>query len=322
MTLLACEDLHVHYRLGGAPGRRAPRVRAVDGVSLALRRGETLGLVGESGCGKSTLARALLRLVEPTSGTVRFDGTELTGLPEARLRPLRRRMQMIFQDPSASLDPRMTVGAQVGEALAIHGLPAGPGPVAALLGRVGLEAEHAGRYPHALSGGQRQRVGIARALAVAPELLVADEAVSALDVSVQAQILGLLQDLRDEAGLTLLFISHDLRVVEHVSDRVAVMYLGRIVEELPADRLFAEARHPYTRALLAAVPYPDPRRRRAPVLLEGEVPSPLDPPRGCPFHPRCPVAVAACAEDVPPMRAVDGAHRVACLRADAPAASE
>jgi oligopeptide/dipeptide ABC transporter ATP-binding protein len=298
--------------------RRTALVRAVDRVSLAIQPGETLGLVGESGCGKSTLGRTLLRLLEPTGGSIRFEGQALEDLPPARLRPFRRHMQMIFQDPYASLNPRMTVGATLAEPLEIHRLAASGRErderVAALLEEVGLPPDAARRYPHEFSGGQRQRIGIARALAVKPRFIVADEPISALDVSIQAQIVNLLVELQQRERLTYLFISHDLKIVQHISDRVAVMYLGRVVELAPAEGLYREPLHPYTRALLSAVPVPDPTRKRLRIVLEGDVPSPLDPPPGCPFHPRCPVRdkVPACFTELPPLRELRPGHTVAC----------
>ncbi len=295
-------------------------VRAVDNVSLYVRHGETLGLVGESGCGKSTLGRTLLRLLEPTYGRVVFDGTDVTKLSQSALRPLRRRMQIIFQDPYSSLNPRMTVRAIVGEAIQIHRLATdatdADRKVRALLDRVGLRADAIDRYPHEFSGGQRQRIGIARALAVEPDFIVCDEPISALDVSIQAQIVNLLLDLQRDLGLSYLFISHDLKIVEFVSHRVAVMYLGRIVELGPAQGLYERRYHPYTRALLSAIPVADPKQRRLRILLEGDVPSPLDPPPGCAFHPRCPRAEKGkCDVEAPTLEEVEGGsgHRVACF---------
>ena len=298
-------------------GRGHAELRAVDGVSLDVMPGETLGLVGESGCGKSTLGRLLLRLHEPTSGRVYFDGHDITDLSQSALRPFRRKMQIIFQDPYSSLNPRMTVQAALSEALRVHGMVSSASEererIASLLDRVGLRPEHMRRYPHEFSGGQRQRIGIARALAVSPSFIVADEPVSALDVSIQAQIVNLLSDLQAELGLSYLFIAHDLHVVEHVSRRVAVMYLGRVVELASSDQLYENPRHPYTEALLSAAPEPDPSARKRRVLLEGDVPSPLDPPSGCAFHPRCPIAQKGlCDEEVPALRTLDRDHEVAC----------
>ncbi|MEW6443494.1 MAG: dipeptide ABC transporter ATP-binding protein [bacterium] len=315
-VLLEARDLKKHFPLkSGILGRSKDVLRAVDGVSFIIRKGETLGLVGESGCGKTTLGRTLLRLVEPTSGSIRFDGTEITTLPREPMRRLRRQMQMIFQDPYSSLNPRMTAGAMIEESLIVHGMGTRAERkkrVAELLEVVGLSPGVAGKYPHEFSGGQRQRIGIARALALLPKLIVADEPVSALDVSIQAQILNLLIDLQESFGLTYLFISHDLRVVEHVSDRVAVMYLGRIVEMAPSGRLYANPCHPYTKALLAAVPNPDPERRGTRVSVPGDVPSPVSPPPGCSFHPRCAGAAQACRGELPPYHEVEPDHFVAC----------
>jgi len=317
--LLEVRDLVKHFPVRrGAFGRVQGHVRAVDGVSFDLWRGETLGLVGESGCGKSTTGRAILRLVEPTAGTVRFDGQDVGALDRSKLRALRRRAQIVFQDPVGSLNPRLSVGAMLEEALAVHGL-GGPNRrdrAVELLEQVGLSADHIDRYPHEFSGGQRQRLGIARALSVEPELLVLDEPVSALDVSVQAQVINLLADLQEKLGLTYLFIAHDLALVEHVSDRVAVMYLGRIVEMADARALYAAPRHPYTRALLSAVPRPDPvgRAARERIVLAGDVPSPVDPPSGCTFHPRCPHPAkdAKCRDVVPSLERDAAGGAVAC----------
>ncbi len=320
--LLEVRNLVKHFPVGGGLfGGPRGIVRAVDGVSFSLERGETLGLVGESGCGKTTTGRCILQLERPTSGQVIFEGRDLTMLDDAALRPLRRRIQVIFQDPYSSLNPRMTVGQIIAEPLAVHGIVPDPARraerVRDLLVRVGLLPQHAERYPHQLSGGQRQRVGIARALAMEPSLIICDEPVSALDVSIQAQIINLLEDLQAELGLTYLFIAHDLSVVRHISDRVAVMYLGKIVEITDRKSLYDAPRHPYTKALLAAVPIPDPEleARRQRVVLGGEVPSPLRPPPGCVFHPRCPIAVERCAAEVPELREVRPGHRAACLLA-------
>jgi oligopeptide/dipeptide ABC transporter ATP-binding protein len=302
VSLLELDRVEKHFPVRtGLFGRPCAAVRAVDGVSFTLAAGETLGLVGESGCGKSTVGRLALRLLEPSAGRVRFRGTDLAGLDATALRRLRRSMQIIFQDPYGSLNPRMSVGDMLGEALALHGLHRGSEKrrIAELLDRVGLAAEHARRFAHEFSGGQRQRIGIARALAVEPQLIVCDEPVSALDVSIQAQVINLLQDLQKSFGLAYLFIAHDLAVVKHIAARVAVMYLGRIVEYADKAALFARPRHPYTQALLAAIPVPDPASRRASVLLQGEVPSALAPPSGCRFRTRCPHARPRCAEDEP-----------------------
>ena len=314
--LLEVRGLVKHFPVRkGLFGRATEHVRAVDGVGFDLWRGETLGLVGESGCGKSTTGRTLLRLLEPTAGEVRFDGIDVRALDRAGLRAFRRRAQLVFQDPVGALNPRLSVGAMLEEVLAVHGLggPSRRDRAVELLELVGLRAEHIDRYPHEFSGGQRQRLGIARALSVEPELLVLDEPVSALDVSVQAQVVNLLEDLQAELGLTYLFIAHDLGLVEHVSDRVAVMYLGRIVELAAARDIYEEPRHPYTRSLLSAAPRPDPagRERRRRIVLEGDVPSPIDPPPGCPFHPRCPHPAKdeRCRNIPPPLEAVREAAR-------------
>ena len=317
--LLEVTDLVKHFPIksGIVVDREVARLRAVDGVSLTLNEGETLGLVGESGCGKSTLCRAILQLTEPTSGSVRFAGEELVGRSRRDLRPLRRQMQMIFQDPFASLNPRKRVGQIIGDPLELHGLAKGAElrrRVRELLDRVGLQPEHYNRYPHEFSGGQRQRIGIARALALQPKLIVADEPVSALDVSIQAQIINLLDELQDEFGLSYLFVAHDLGVVRHVSDRVAVMYLGKIVEISDADALYKKPIHPYTNALLSAVPIPDPKLNaaRERLVLEGDVPSPIDPPPGCSFHPRCPFATDVCKTDEPALLEHAEEHAAAC----------
>ena len=314
--LLEVTRLSVHFPVSsGLFSRGSKVVRAVEDVSISVARGETLALVGESGCGKSTLGRAILRLVEPTSGEVRFDGVDVTRLDAPALRKLRRRMQIVFQDPYSSLDPRMSVRDIVAEGLVIHGLGGDAtsldAKVGALLAKVGLPADAMGRRPHAFSGGQRQRIGIARALALSPDLIVCDEPTSALDVSVQAQVLNLLVDLQRELGLAYLFISHDLKVVEHLAHRVAVMYLGRIVETATAAELFRARRHPYTDALFSAVPVPDPAAKRTRLPVSGEPPSPLSPPPGCAFHPRCPKArPGKCDAEAPPLSAEE--HAVAC----------
>ena len=321
-VLLEVRNLVKHFEVGGGMfGQAAGLVRAVDGVSFSIRRGETLGLVGESGCGKTTTGRCVLQLERPTSGQIIFEGRDLTTLDAHEMRAVRRKLQVIFQDPYSSLNPRMTIGDIVGEPLAVHGIVRGATArrdrVQQLLRHVGLLAQHASRYPHQLSGGQRQRVGVARALAMEPSLILCDEPVSALDVSIQAQIINLLEDLQAEFGLTYLFIAHDLAVVRHISDRVAVMYLGKIVEMSDRKTLYDEPLHPYTRALLSAVPIPDPEleMRRERVVLRGEVPSPLNPPSGCVFHPRCPIAVDRCRSVVPDLREPRPGHQAACLLA-------
>ena len=302
---------------GGLLGRTVDKVHAVDGVSFDLAPGETLGVVGESGCGKSTTGRCILRLIEPTAGEVWFEGKNVTAASKTELRALARDMQIIFQDPYASLNPRMTVSAIIGEALTIHGLAktkeAYEQRIVQLLETVGLNADHMRRYPHEFSGGQRQRIGIARALAVDPKMIVCDEAVSALDVSIQAQVINLLEDLREQFSLTYIFIAHDLSVVEHISHRVAVMYLGRIVEIAPAKLLYTDPKHPYTEALLSAVPIPDPSIKRKRIPLQGDVPSPIHPPSGCHFHTRCPIAKKGlCDVEKPELKQTAAGHWVSC----------
>lgn len=320
-TLVATDRLGKYFPVGSSFfGRNQKLLRAVDGVSLRVRRAETVGLVGESGCGKSTLGRLILRLVEPTFGRIVYDGHDIVPLTPRAMRPLRRKMQIIFQDPYSSLNPRMTVREIVGEAIQIHKLAATrieqSEMVAALLSKVGLRPDVMTRYPHEFSGGQRQRIGIARALAVQPEFIVCDEPISALDVSIQAQIVNLLMDLQDDLGVAFLFISHDLRVVRHISHRVAVMYLGKIVEQGATEQVYARALHPYTRALLGAVPAPDPEKKRLRIVLEGDAPSAIDPPSGCSFHPRCPrVVKGTCDREVPTLaeERLGSGHKVACF---------
>jgi peptide/nickel transport system ATP-binding protein/oligopeptide transport system ATP-binding protein len=317
--LLEVEHLKKHFRVGGGLGGGGEQVvQAVEDVSFAIAGGETLSLVGESGCGKSTVGRMILRLIEPTAGSIRVSGTDIVPLAGKALWPYRRRLQIIFQDPYSSLNPRMRAADIVGEPLLVHGIASGEAlreRVAGLFERVGLPAAWMPRYPHEFSGGQRQRLGIARALALGPALIVGDEPVSALDVSVQAQVINLLTDLQDEMHLSYLFIAHDLAVVKHISHRIAVMYLGRIVELADADTLFADPRHPYTEALLSAIPRPDPRRPRGQrIVLSGDVPSPASPPPGCRFHTRCPLAGPECRERVPEWREVAPLHWIACHR--------
>ena len=316
MSLLEIRNLKKHFPVGeGLFSRGKGAVKAVDGVNLSIEEGETLGLVGESGCGKSTLGRTILRLIEPTSGEINFLGKNLLSLSQRELRDTRREMQIIFQDPYASLNPRMRVGDIVGEGLEIHKLAKGKAKrerVMELLHQVGLRDDHYDRYPHEFSGGQRQRIGIARALAVNPKFIVCDEPVSSLDVSIQAQIINLLQELQEKMHLTYLFISHDLRVVEHISHRVAIMYLGKIVEIAKSDTIYRDAKHPYTRALLSAVPIPDMNKKKERVVLEGDVPSPVNPPPGCSFHPRCSYREAICSQTEPPLEFSPDGHGVSC----------
>jgi len=317
-NLISLQELQVYYRIGGGIFSEAKTVKAVDGVTLDIRRGETLGLVGESGCGKSTLGKAILRLTEPTGGKVIYNGKDLANLPQSAMRDQRKNLQMIFQDPYASLNPRMTVGQIISEPIKTFGLANGDidSRVQELMETVGLSRRFIKRYPHEFSGGQRQRIGIARALAVDPEFIVADEPISALDVSIQAQIMNLLERLQAEKNLTYLFISHDLRAVRHLSDRVAVMYLGKIVELAPGKDIYAEPLMPYTKALISAVPVPDPEieATRERIILKGDVPSPINPPSGCPFHTRCPYAIAECRSIVPHLVEIKPLHRAACIR--------
>jgi oligopeptide/dipeptide ABC transporter ATP-binding protein len=315
-ALLEVADLEKHFPIRkGVFSRTVGHVQAVDGVSFSIEQGEVLGLVGESGCGKTTTGRCVLRLVEPTAGRVRFDGREITHLPFREMRQLRKEMQIIFQDPYSSLNPRLSVRTMLTEVLAVHGIARGAAArqrVGELLQMVGLSASQASRYPHEFSGGQRQRLGIARALALQPRLIVADEPVSALDVSIQAQIVNLLRDLQKQMALTYLFIAHDLSVVEHISNRVAVMYLGRIVEIAPSLDLYSDPRHPYTVALLSAIPQRDPDAVKRRIVLKGDVPNPANPPSGCRFHPRCFMAQAICSADDPPLREIAPGHHSAC----------
>jgi oligopeptide transport system ATP-binding protein len=315
--LLSARDIKKYFTIkGGIFSREVDRVHAVDGVTFDIAAGETLGLVGESGCGKSTTGRCILRLIEPSSGEIWFQGQDVTRLDGEALRAMRRDMQIIFQDPFASLNPRHTVAGIIGEALIIHGLAKNrhelDDRVSQLLETVGLQPDHRHRFPHEFSGGQRQRIGIARALAVQPKLIICDEPVSALDVSIQAQVINLLEELQEKFSLTYLFIAHDLSVVEHISDRVAVMYLGRVVEIAPARELYDNPRHPYTEALLSAVPIPDPRLKRKRIVLQGDVPNPIRPPSGCHFHTRCPIAVARCSVESPRLERSGEGHWVAC----------
>ena len=313
--MLAVRGLKKYFGAGDRP------VRAVDDVSFTIEKGEVLGLVGESGSGKSTIGRSVLKLIEPTAGAVEFEGNDLAPLSARDMRPYRRRLQIIFQDPYASLNPRRRVGDTLDEAMATHGLHPGPARrarIAELLSLVGLAPEHAQRFPHEFSGGQRQRIGIARALAVEPQFIVADEPVSALDVSIQAQVINLLSELRERFSLTMLFISHDLDVVEYLCDRIVVLYLGKVMEVAPARELYRSPRHPYTQALLEASPRPDPEARRERRLLQGDIPSPLNPPSGCVFRTRCPYAQEACAATVPPLREIAPGRFKACLRDDIP----
>jgi len=320
--LLETKDVVKHYPItGGVFLRQIASVKAVDGVTLNILPGETLGLVGESGCGKSTLGRLILRLEEPTSGDILFQGESILGYEPKQMRALRQEMQIIFQDPFSSLNPRKNVSHIVGEPLYVHGMTnrhERENRVLELLEVVGLKREHMRRYPHQFSGGQRQRIGVARALALNPKLIICDEAVSALDVSIRGQVINLLQDLQEEFGLTYLFISHDLSVVEHISDRVAVMYLGKLAEVADSETLYKIPLHPYTQALLAAAPVPDPKRKRKRIVLYGDVPSPIDPPPGCRFHTRCPFAKEFCKQQEPPLREVRPDHLAACHFVDSP----
>ena len=319
-VLLRAENIVKRFPVtGGIFSREVAAVKAVSDVSFEIKKGETLGLVGESGCGKSTLGRCLIRLIDPTSGKITFKGQDITKVEGNELRELRKKMQIIFQDPYASLNPRMTIGAILEEPLLIHNLYDSPKDrtdrIHELVNLVGLRPEHLTRYPHEFSGGQRQRVGIARALAVNPELIICDEPVSALDVSIQAQVINLLMELQQKLGLTYVFIAHDLKVVEHVSHRVAVMYLGKIVEMSPSEELYKNPKHPYTKALLSAIPVPDPKPRAERIILTGDVPSPLNPPEGCHFNPRCPLVGEECKTQSPQLKDAGGEHFVSCLKA-------
>jgi peptide/nickel transport system ATP-binding protein/oligopeptide transport system ATP-binding protein len=318
--LVVVKDLVKYFPVrAGLLQRVVAWVQAVDGISFNIRVGETLGLVGESGCGKTTVGRAMLRLIEPTSGSVNFDGTDILALKGKALKSMRRNMQIIFQDPYASLDPRMPIGESVMEGLKVHGIGTHSDRVEtmlAILKKVGLEDYHARRYPHEFSGGQRQRIGIARALALRPKFIICDEPVSALDVSIQSQVLNILKDLQKEFGLTYLFIAHNLSVVEHISDRVAVMYLGKLVELTSREDLYRGALHPYTKALFSAIPVPDPTVKRERIILKGDVPSPLNPPKGCRFHPRCPVAIEKCSVEEPVFKESKPDHWAACWLVD------
>lgn len=318
-SLLRAENIVKRFPIyGGLLSREVAAVKAVQDISFDIKKGETLGLVGESGCGKSTLGRCLIRLIEPTSGKIYFKDKDITNVGGTELRELRKKMQIIFQDPYASLNPRMTIGAILEEPLIIHNLfdsaKDRADRIKELVNLVGLRPEHLSRYPHEFSGGQRQRVGIARALAVNPELIICDEPVSALDVSIQAQVINLLMELQQKLGLTYVFIAHDLKVVEHVSHRVAVMYLGKIVEMASADELYKNPQHPYTKALLSAIPIPDPKPRAERIILTGDVPSPMNPPPGCHFNPRCPIATEECRQQVPQLKTTADDHFVSCLK--------
>ena len=322
-NLIEVRNLVKHFPVrGGILQRVQGWVQAVDDVSFTVRRGEVLGLVGESGCGKTTVGRLILKLIEPTAGQILFEGQDLAGRRERDLKPFRRQMQIIFQDPFSSLDPRTPIGDSIGEGLRTHGVNNSRQrfeQVLEMMKKVGLEDYHARRYPHEFSGGQRQRIGIARALILKPQFIVCDEPVSALDVSIQAQVLNLLRQLQTEFGLTLLFIAHNMSVVEHISDRVAVMYLGKVVEVADRDEMYRNPQHPYTQALMSAIPIPDPDLKRERIILKGDVPSPLNPPSGCRFHPRCPVAIDICSKVEPPLIDIGGGHLAAChLRQPAP----